>query len=145
MPERPTLATDPWLTPLLLPLCPSRRPHATFTLTHPGLSCRHVTDADFDVGGPLHHVQMELLLWASYRGQLLARTVRWAVWWCGVGWGGRGMMGPGLPPLAYCPFVCLPACSAYLPSYCLPACLLTCPPACSPARLPACLPTGAGA
>ncbi|EFN56001.1 hypothetical protein CHLNCDRAFT_145389 [Chlorella variabilis] len=41
-----------------------------------GLDPRHVTDADFDVGGPLHHVQMELLLWASYRGQLLARTVR---------------------------------------------------------------------
>jgi hypothetical protein len=38
--------------------------------------CRHVTEADFDVGGPLNHVQMELLLWASYRGQLLARTVR---------------------------------------------------------------------
>ncbi|PSC69540.1 Callose synthase 5 [Micractinium conductrix] len=41
-----------------------------------GLDPRYVTDADFDVGGPLHHVQMELLLWASYRGQLLARTVR---------------------------------------------------------------------
>ena len=39
--------------------------------------CRHVTEADFDVGGPLNHVQMDLLLWASYRGQLLARTVRW--------------------------------------------------------------------
>ena len=52
----------PLLTPrLLLPLPPPRR---------------HVTDADFDVGGPLHHVQMELLLWASYRGQLLSRTVR---------------------------------------------------------------------
>ena len=38
--------------------------------------CRHVTEDDFDVGGPLHHVQMELLLWASYRGQLLSRTVR---------------------------------------------------------------------
>ena len=37
---------------------------------------RHVTEEDFDVGGPLHHAQMELLLWASYRGQLLARTVR---------------------------------------------------------------------
>lgn len=37
---------------------------------------RHVTEEDFDVGGPLHHVQMELLLWASYRGQLLSRTVR---------------------------------------------------------------------
>ncbi|KAL4451723.1 hypothetical protein ABPG75_007385 [Micractinium tetrahymenae] len=41
-----------------------------------GLDPRYITDADFDVGGPLHHVQMELLLWASYRGQLLARTVR---------------------------------------------------------------------
>ena len=29
------------------------------------------------MGGPLNHVQMDLLLWASYRGQLLARTVRW--------------------------------------------------------------------
>lgn len=31
---------------------------------------------DFDLGGQLHHLQMEVLLWASYRGQLLARTVR---------------------------------------------------------------------
>lgn len=42
----------------------------------PSLHRSYITDADFDVGGPLHHVQMELLLWASYRGQLLSRTVR---------------------------------------------------------------------
>ncbi|KAL6774638.1 GSL1 [Auxenochlorella protothecoides x Auxenochlorella symbiontica] len=41
-----------------------------------GLEPRHITAADFDVGGPLHAVQVQLLLWASYRGQLLARTVR---------------------------------------------------------------------
>lgn len=45
----------------------------------PSLPGRYITDADFDVGGPLHHMQMELLLWASYRGQLLSRTVRWAL------------------------------------------------------------------
>jgi hypothetical protein len=40
------------------------------------LLCRHATEVDFDVGGTLEHLQMEVLLWASYRGQLLARTVR---------------------------------------------------------------------
>ena len=72
-----------------------------------------MTDADFDVGGPLHHVQMELLLWASYRGQLLARTVRCAEWWAGVGWGGRGMPAASLLPLTECPN--LPA--AYSPAF----------------------------
>ncbi|KDD71425.1 hypothetical protein H632_c5059p0, partial [Helicosporidium sp. ATCC 50920] len=41
-----------------------------------GLDPRHVTEADFDTGGPLHAAQSQLLLWASYRGQLLSRTVR---------------------------------------------------------------------
>lgn len=49
--------------------------------------CSYITDVDFDVGGPLHHVQMELLLWASYRGQLLARTVRCVGEGAGVGGG----------------------------------------------------------
>ena len=56
-----------------------------------GLDPRHVTDADFDVGGPLAHAQMELLLWASYRGQLLARTVRGMMAYDKVR-GGRGSM-----------------------------------------------------
>jgi hypothetical protein len=35
-----------------------------------------VSEEDFCEGGALAHLQMELQLWAAYRGQLLARTVR---------------------------------------------------------------------
>lgn len=35
-----------------------------------------VSEEDFCEGGALAALQMELQLWASYRGQLLARTVR---------------------------------------------------------------------
>lgn len=35
-----------------------------------------VNEADFDDGGPMASERMHLLHWASYRGQLLARTVR---------------------------------------------------------------------
>ena len=61
--------------------CSSHRPPPSLTSSHVLALLlppkrRHVTEADYDVGGPQHHVQMELLLWASYRGQLLARTVR---------------------------------------------------------------------
>ncbi|KAK2080835.1 hypothetical protein QBZ16_000689 [Prototheca wickerhamii] len=41
-----------------------------------GLDPRRVTEADFDAGGPLDGAQTQLLQWASYRGQLLARTTR---------------------------------------------------------------------
>jgi len=121
--------------------CPASLLHVPASLPCRAMSChgcRYITEADFDVGGPLHHVQvrhkgvcvisswaaavicltavsggclaavsymactpacprpafgpssvltlpplagclqMELLLWASYRGQLLARTVRCA-------------------------------------------------------------------
>ncbi len=35
-----------------------------------------VRDSDFDEGAPLAHCRMELIQWASYRGQHLSRTVR---------------------------------------------------------------------
>ncbi len=38
--------------------------------------CRYVSEHDFDEGGLLQDLQMELLLWASYRGQLLSRAVK---------------------------------------------------------------------
>ncbi|KAK9815749.1 hypothetical protein WJX72_008855 [[Myrmecia] bisecta] len=41
-----------------------------------GLAPESITEEDFDGGGALQHIQNEVLLWASYRGQLLARTVR---------------------------------------------------------------------
>lgn len=41
-----------------------------------GLDPATITEDDFGEGGALYGLQMELLLWASYRGQLLARTVR---------------------------------------------------------------------
>lgn len=40
------------------------------------LDPRLVNESDFDEGGPLAAERMQLLHWASYRGQLLARTVR---------------------------------------------------------------------
>ena len=39
-----------------------------------------VNESDFDEGGPLASERMQLLYWASYRGQLLARTVRGEFW-----------------------------------------------------------------
>ena len=41
-----------------------------------GVDPASVSEEDFCTGGALSHLQMELQLWASYRGQLLARTVR---------------------------------------------------------------------
>jgi hypothetical protein len=38
-----------------------------------------VSEEDFCEGGALAHLQMELQLWAAYRGQLLSRTVRGAL------------------------------------------------------------------
>lgn len=40
------------------------------------LDGRLVNETDFDDGGPLASERMQVLHWASYRGQLLARTVR---------------------------------------------------------------------
>ncbi|KAG2442546.1 hypothetical protein HXX76_002632 [Chlamydomonas incerta] len=41
-----------------------------------GADTARVTENDFGWGGPLHSLSLQLQLWASYRGQLLARTVR---------------------------------------------------------------------
>lgn len=41
-----------------------------------GRDLRNVTEMDFAPGGALHAHCLQLQLWASYRGQLLARTVR---------------------------------------------------------------------
>lgn len=41
-----------------------------------GIDPASISEEDFCTGGALSHLQMELQLWASYRGQLLARTVR---------------------------------------------------------------------
>ena len=38
-----------------------------------------MSEEDFCEGGALAHLQMELQLWAAYRGQLLSRTVRGAL------------------------------------------------------------------
>jgi len=43
-----------------------------------GIDAHAVSEEDFCEGGALAHLQMELQLWAAYRGQLLARTVRGA-------------------------------------------------------------------
>ena len=43
-----------------------------------GIDPASIGEEDFSTGGALAHLQMELQLWASYRGQLLARTVRGA-------------------------------------------------------------------
>lgn len=59
-------------------------------LEEANLNPRHINEADFDEGGPMAGSRMELQYWASYRGQLLARTVR-----------GEGCMGPAPPDLAW--------------------------------------------
>ncbi|KAG1671277.1 hypothetical protein FOA52_010848 [Chlamydomonas sp. UWO 241] len=41
-----------------------------------GLDLSAAVEADFGVGAPLHELGLQLQLWASFRGQLLARTVR---------------------------------------------------------------------
>ena len=46
------------------------------SLKKANLDGRLVNEADFDDGGPLASERMQVLHWASYRGQLLARTVR---------------------------------------------------------------------
>ena len=46
------------------------------SLKQANLDGRLVNETDFDDGGPLAAQRMQVLHWASYRGQLLARTVR---------------------------------------------------------------------
>jgi hypothetical protein len=41
-----------------------------------GVSLEGVSEEAFAPGGPLSDLGLELQLWASFRGQLLARTVR---------------------------------------------------------------------
>eukprot|EP00889_Picochlorum_renovo_P001950 jgi/Picre1/28980/NNA_004374.t1 len=45
-------------------------------LTKANIDAKSVREADFDEGAPLAAHRMELLQWASYRGQHLSRTVR---------------------------------------------------------------------
>ncbi len=42
----------------------------------PPVAAKRITPFDFGTGGALSEYALELQLWASYRGQLLARTVR---------------------------------------------------------------------
>jgi hypothetical protein len=42
----------------------------------PGMARTDVTPEDFCDGGSLRHLRMQVQLWASYRAQHLARTVR---------------------------------------------------------------------
>ena len=42
----------------------------------PGCALKDITPAHFFDGGPLASCRMEVQLWASYRAQHLARTVR---------------------------------------------------------------------
>ena len=43
-----------------------------------GIDPASISEEDFCTGGSLEDLQMDVQLWASYRGQLLARTVRGA-------------------------------------------------------------------
>ena len=43
-----------------------------------GIDPASISEEDFCAGGSLEDLQMDVQLWASYRGQLLARTVRGA-------------------------------------------------------------------
>ena len=44
-----------------------------------GIEPASISEEDFCTGGSLEDLQMDVQLWASYRGQLLARTVRGAL------------------------------------------------------------------
>ncbi|KAG1671275.1 hypothetical protein FOA52_010846 [Chlamydomonas sp. UWO 241] len=41
-----------------------------------GMDLSATVESDFEAGAPLHELGLQLQLWASFRGQLLARTVR---------------------------------------------------------------------
>ena len=61
-------------------LRPSGRVHTGFEVfAKCELPLSQVSEEDFCEGGALAHLQMELQLWAAYRGQLLSRTVRGAL------------------------------------------------------------------
>ena len=45
-------------------------------LKNTNIDANSVRESDFDEGAPLAHCRMDLLQWASYRGQHLSRTVR---------------------------------------------------------------------
>ena len=69
------------------------------------LDPRYVSEDDFNTGGPLYDQQLELLLWASYRGQLLARTVRGESPLCAHG---RALLAvPGCCACTLCLWLCL--------------------------------------